>query len=177
MKGEITKDLLCASLKKLLAHKSLDKISIKEITDDCGMNRQTFYYHFDDIYQMLDRLLKNEAVSIFIDRLDNLKFEEGLHLLFDYILANRAMCLNVLTSVGNEYMYRFFYDELYALICNNLDHAGEGRKLDEKSKEQLAKYLVISCGSYIVAWMMGIVEESPEEITDFLVKQIEKQKY
>lgn len=174
MKSEVTKDMLCASLKQLLAQKPLDKISIKEITDGCELNRQTFYYHFDDIYQLVDWLLKKEAVSIFIGQRENLLFKEGLQLLFDYILANRALCFNVLTSVGNEYIYRFFYDELFLIIRSSLEKSEEGRALDEKQKEQLSKYYVISCGSYIVAWMMGIVEETPEEITDFLVRQIEK---
>lgn len=177
MKSKITKDMLAASLKKLLAHKTLDKISIKEITDDCGLNRQTFYYHFDDIYKLMDWLLKKEAVSIFLDQEENLMWQEGLTLLFDYITANRDMCLNALTSVGNEYIYRFFYDELYAIIRNNLENTKEDRPLDEKQKEQLAKYYVISLGSYIVAWMMGIVEETPEEITEFLIHQIGTQSH
>jgi len=175
MKSEVTKDLLCESLKRLLAQKSLDKISIKAITDGCGLNRQTFYYHFDDIYQAVDWLLKKEAVSIFFDQKENLLLKEGLQVLFAYIASNRTMCLNVLASVGNEYIYRFFYDELYSIICNNLSDSEKGVALDASKKAQLVKYLVISCGSYIVAWMMGVVEESPEEIIEFLLRQIEKQ--
>lgn len=172
MKSKITKDTLSASLKKILTHKTLDKISIKEITDDCGLNRQTFYYHFDDIYQLMDWLLKKEAISIFLDQGEFLNWKEGLTLLFDYISINREMCYNALTSVGNAYIYRFFYDQLYATIRSNLENTKEGRGLDEKQKEQLAKYYVISWGSYIVAWLMGIVEETPEEITEFLISQI-----
>lgn len=172
MKGDMTKDMLSASLKKNLAHKTLDKISIKEITDDCGLNRQTFYYHFDDIYQLMNWLLKKEAVSIFLDQGETLNWKEGLTLLFDYITTNRDMCLNALTSLGNQYVYQFFYDELYAIIRNNLENTAEGSGLDEKQKEQLAQYTVISWGSYIVAWMMGIVEETPEEITEFLIGRI-----
>ena len=46
--SEITKRALATSLKKLLSQKELTKISIKDITDDCGIQRQTFYYHFAD---------------------------------------------------------------------------------------------------------------------------------
>lgn len=172
MRAEITKNMLCASLKKLLVHKTLDKISIKEITDDCGLNRQTFYYHFDDIYQLLNWLLEKEAVSIFINLENGINWDTALILLFDYLTTNRDMCFNALTSVGNQYIYRFFYDELYVIIRSNLENTVEGRGLDEKQIEQLAQYTVISWGSYIVAWMMGIVEETPEEITAFLIGQI-----
>ena len=44
--SEITKKALAETLKKLLSKNKLNKITIKEITEDCGVNRQTFYYHF-----------------------------------------------------------------------------------------------------------------------------------
>ena len=47
--SQITKRALATSLKKLLAQKPLSKITISDITEDCGMNRMTFYYHFQDI--------------------------------------------------------------------------------------------------------------------------------
>lgn len=48
--SQTTKKALAASLKKLLKRKSLDKITVIDITEDCGVNRQTFYYHFKDTY-------------------------------------------------------------------------------------------------------------------------------
>jgi len=46
---QTTKKALASSLKKLLAEKTLDKITVIDITNDCEVNRQTFYYHFKDI--------------------------------------------------------------------------------------------------------------------------------
>ena len=57
----ITKRALEASLKKLLLKKPLDKITISDITDDCGVNRMTFYYHFKDIYDLVDWVMQNDA--------------------------------------------------------------------------------------------------------------------
>lgn len=54
MVSKLTKRALAASLKKLLAQKPLSKITIADITEDCGMNRMTFYYHFQDIYDLID---------------------------------------------------------------------------------------------------------------------------
>ena len=51
--SQITKRALEASLKKLLTKKPLDKITITDITEDCGINRMTFYYHFKDIYDLV----------------------------------------------------------------------------------------------------------------------------
>ena len=56
--SEITKKALATSLKKLLSKKELSKITIANITNDCGVNRQTFYYHFKDVYDLLEDIFK-----------------------------------------------------------------------------------------------------------------------
>ena len=63
--SELTKKALAVSLKKLLSKKELSKITISNITDECGVNRQTFYYHFKDIYDLLEWIYKNEVESIY----------------------------------------------------------------------------------------------------------------
>ena len=57
----LTEKALAASLKKLLEKKTLDKITVKDITDDCGVNRQTFYYHFHDVYDLVEWIFTEEA--------------------------------------------------------------------------------------------------------------------
>ena len=52
--SQTTKRALEASLKKLLLEKPLNKITINDITEDCGVNRMTFYYQFKDIYDLVD---------------------------------------------------------------------------------------------------------------------------
>ena len=49
-----TKEALEASLKKVMLKKPLDKITIQDITTDCGISRMAFYYHFKDIYDLVE---------------------------------------------------------------------------------------------------------------------------
>lgn len=49
-----TKQALEASLKKVMLQKPLDKITISDITSDCGISRMAFYYHFKDIYDLVE---------------------------------------------------------------------------------------------------------------------------
>lgn len=59
-----TKKLLADGLKELLEKKTLDKITVKELVATCGVNRQTFYYNFQDIYELLEWFLwKKESAS------------------------------------------------------------------------------------------------------------------
>ena len=59
--SELTKRAIQESFKKLLSNQPLDKITVKNITDDCGVNRNTFYYHYSDIYQLLEEIILTEA--------------------------------------------------------------------------------------------------------------------
>ena len=62
MKYEITsfntKKSLAESLKKAMKSKTLSKITVSEIILDCGVNRKTFYYHFENIYALLKWMLE-----------------------------------------------------------------------------------------------------------------------
>lgn len=59
-----TKRALAESLKKLMRAKPFSKITVTEIVNDCGVNRKTFYYHFEDIYALLRWIFEEEAVNI-----------------------------------------------------------------------------------------------------------------
>ncbi len=61
--SQTTKRALEASLKKLLLQKPLNKITINDITEDCGVNRMTFYYHFKDIYDLVDWIMVEDAAT------------------------------------------------------------------------------------------------------------------
>ena len=61
--SQTTKRALEASLKKLLLQKPLHKITINDITEDCGVNRMTFYYHFKDIYDLVDWIMVEDAAK------------------------------------------------------------------------------------------------------------------
>ena len=59
--SDITKRALEESLKNLLLQKPLDKITISDIAADCGISRMTFYYHFKDIYDLVEWTCMEDA--------------------------------------------------------------------------------------------------------------------
>ena len=67
--SEQTKRELAAALKEAMAQKPLDKITISELTSACSIRRQSFYYHFEDIYDLL-RCSKRKPSPYFVTRKD-----------------------------------------------------------------------------------------------------------
>ena len=57
----LTKRALADSLKKLLSRRPMDRITVQDVTDDAAVSRQTFYYHFHDIYDLMEWLVVDEC--------------------------------------------------------------------------------------------------------------------
>ena len=68
-----TKKLLADGLKELLEKKTLDKITVKELVATCGVNRQTFYYNFQDIYELLEWIFVEEGKRVRKETAEKLK--------------------------------------------------------------------------------------------------------
>ena len=71
-----TKRMLSMSLKKLLSKTTLDNITIQDITNDAEVSRKTFYYHFQDIYDLLDWTLQEDARHLVANKINLDNWEE-----------------------------------------------------------------------------------------------------
>ena len=98
--GARTKQLLTDSLRHLMEKKPLNQISVKEITDGCGMQRQTFYYHFHDVYDQLKWAYQQQIAVLFSEHQEE-SWQESLLRLFHYVEKNRGICRSILESVGS----------------------------------------------------------------------------
>ena len=58
---------LAKSLKELMANQPFEKLSVSDITNNCSLHRQTFYYHFEDKYELLDWIVYKELIEPLVD--------------------------------------------------------------------------------------------------------------
>ena len=91
-----TKLALEASLKKLLLKKPVDKITINDLTEDCGISRMAFYYHFKDIYDLIEWACLEDGKRALADKKTYSTWSEGLEQIFEAVLENKPFILNVL---------------------------------------------------------------------------------
>lgn len=167
-KSEITKNILADSLKKLLMKKTLEKISIKELVGKTGLNRQTFYYHFKDIYDLLEWIFKREALDIFTDLEGEEIWQEGLLKLLKYIDQNKIIFTNVIKSLGHKSILKYFYDDTYVMIQKTIELFTKGLSISDDYSHMLTHYYILSFGSVIESWTLGEMNQSPEELIEFL---------
>ncbi len=170
--SEHTKRELAAALKEAMAQKPLDKITISELTSTCNMRRQSFYYHFEDIYDLLRWMFENEAISLLRQQEGALLWKEGLLQLFRYLEENRAVCLCALRSMGNDHIKRFFESDIYAIIHLTIeqlaDEIGVRSHLDSfMDVETLTHFYVVALAGIMESWLLGEIDRTPEELIQF----------
>ena len=90
-----TKRALEASLKKLLLQKPLDKITIQDLTTDCGISRMAFYYHFKDIYDLVEWACVEDGKRALQGKRTYNSWQEGLEQIFKAVLENKPFIMNV----------------------------------------------------------------------------------
>lgn len=163
--NDITKKAMMESLKKILKKKPLHKISIREITEDIGVNRQTFYYHFEDIYALVKWTFQEEAVVLLAEHKDDLIWQDGLLKLFNYILDNKEVCLNTVNSVGYNDLKHLLHDDIYNILYKVIENLSKDiDEIDEKYTEFLTDFYTLTFASYILSWLAGDIDYTPEEI-------------
>ena len=97
-----TKQALEASLKKVMLQKPLDKITISDITSDCGISRMAFYYHFKDIYDLVEWSCLEDAKRALQGKKTYDTWQEGILQIFEAVLENKPFILNAYHSVSRE---------------------------------------------------------------------------
>ena len=104
--SETTCQAISGALKQLMIQKPLERITVAEIMDTCGMRRQHFYYYFTDIYDLLRWTFEKEALELLQQQKGVSLWQDGFLHLFQYINQNRAVCLCALDSLGKESLKR-----------------------------------------------------------------------
>lgn len=165
-----TKQAFASALKQLMLQKPLERITIQEITGLCGMRRQNFYYHFEDIYDLLRWMFEEEAVSLLTGQDGMLLWQEGMLRLFRYLQENRKVYLCALRSLGRSHVRRFFKTNIYAVIQHTIESMEQevsGKREDREYLDWMTHMYVITLTGILEDWLMGELDYTPEELVAF----------
>lgn len=164
--SQTTKNALAASLKKLLTHKTLDNITVKDIVDDCGVQRQTFYYHFQDIYALIEWIYICEVTKAINDQRTHSTWNKGFYDLFQYILANKSFVLNTYRSINRETLEKYLYEGTYVLLFGVVQEQSDGLHVSEHDKRFITNFYKYSFAGILLDWVNSGMKEDPKKIID-----------
>ena len=162
------KAAICRSASELLTKKRTKKLTVKDIVEECGITRQTFYYHFPDIFGLLEWMFQQDAEKL-MKKYNNIDvWEQGFMELLCYIKKNKAVCMCTLHSLARDELERFVYKDVHRLILGIMDEVGGDLTVEEDGKEFVARFYTLSLCSLVVHWMKNGMKESPEDLIEKL---------
>lgn len=165
--SNITKRAIADGFKGLMAKKPFEKITIADITNACGLNRQTFYYHFQDKYELLNWIFYNDVISILSEDAEEITFDNWSDRVLKMLVViknNAKFYTNALnTEYGNEfrnYLFRVSKEVFNEVI----DRISNGYYIDDEDKKFLSEFYASGISGGIIRWITTGMKTSPESI-------------
>lgn len=164
--SQTTKRALEASLKKLLLQKPLNKITINDITEDCGVNRMTFYYHFKDIYDLVDWILEEDASKYRENGLSHETWRETFLDILNQIQQNRTLVLNVYRSISREQIEQYLYHLLDPALAEFISREAQGVTLRDGDRQFIVDFYKYGIVGMLLEWIRKDMKEDPSVIAE-----------
>ena len=164
--SDITKRAMSAALKNLLKEKKLNKITVQDIADECGINRQTFYYHFQDIYDLVEWTCIEDTEKVLKENRTYDTWQEGFLSVFDLAKKDKTFIDNIYRSVSLEMLEQYLYRLVYPLLKNVVDEKANGQNVREENKKYIADFYKYAFVGVLLEWIRNDMAESPGQIVD-----------
>lgn len=167
-KTDLTKNALADSLRKAIMVKPINKITVNEIVKDAGFNRQTFYYHFDDIFHLLSWMLDKEIISEIIYNDKSSTWQEAGTYLLEYLRDNQDLSLCLLNAKGSPILQKFFYDNARSIVKIFLEPYTKTKGVPEEQIAALSHYYSLSLSALLEDWITGGMKREPKDAISIL---------
>lgn len=163
-----TKKALSTALKTLLAHNELDSITVKDVVNECGVNRQTFYYHFQDIYDLLEWTFISDSRESIGDFSSLSNWHTSFLNICQYALENKNIIKNSYSSFYHRPFLNFILESIFDVFKLAVENVSSDMDVGEEDKTFIARFYRDAVVGVLVGWIRDGMREEPEIMADRL---------
>lgn len=158
---------LAQALKTMMSEEnSLDNISVTDLVKKCKVNRQTFYYHFHDIYDLLTLVFLNERIA---NIEDSKNAGEMLGHIFAYFKKNKSFVKETLRSAGKDLFHEFINNNCYQTLMSLIDEIDKARELTDFERKAIARFNAAGFSFQIIFYLDNFRTPSEEGLRKFFL--------
>ncbi len=163
-----TKNAIKASVIKLIGERPLSKITVKEIAADCGINRNSFYYHYQDVPSLIEEIVRDD-----VDRIINMyptvdSFEKCLDIAFEFMNGNRRAALHIYNSVNRDIFDNYLWRMCKYVVETYFDTAFCNKRIKQNDKNVLIRFYMCLMFGEIIGWLQNGMEGDIAEFNKHL---------
>ena len=166
-----TKELLASALRRQMEKKPLSRITVSDIMAETGLNRKTFYYHFEGIFALVRWMFEQETVKI-IQNYDLLMdFPEVVQFIVKYVQSNRHILNCAYDATGRDGLRRFLYDDIRPIISRAIDSYAEklGILVDEGYKTFLNELYTEALAGLLISLLRDQLDWQTDKTHPYLL--------
>lgn len=162
--ANFTKQAIKRSLIKLLNEKPSGKITVKDIIEDCGVSRNSFYYHYEDIPSLIEEIIKEEADQIVSEHRSLDSLPECFNVAADFVEDNRQAALYLYRSTNRDVFEHYLMNVCRYVVERYLDTVLASSSIDPQDRSLLIRYYKCVCFGFILDWLNRGMKDDLTEI-------------
>ncbi len=148
----------------LLRAKPFDKITIRDIVETCGINRNTFYYYYSDIYDLLEEVFKNEITDLMTVHGSSASWIKGFIKVADAAYSNKKIINNICSSRSYDYLESYMFKACSFVIIELVNNVAEGMDVPADDIDFIASFYQHAFFGVISEWFRTGMRETPEQL-------------
>lgn len=165
----LTKDAIKRSFLKLLNKKPINKITVKEIVADCGINRNSFYYHFNDIPSLMEEIFNDQADEYVNSSFSPDNIYDSIMTAIEFSLENKTAILHIFNSPNRQYYDRYLNRVARRAVTEFFDNY---TKDYENIRKEDREAFVIYYKSLLVGFVLDWINEGVQYDLALKIKRI-----
>ena len=173
----LTKKAIAQSIKELMRKKELQRISVADIVSNCGINRQTFYYHFRDKYDLVNWIYYTEVVTAILYNPEFKEWTDGILFVLQAMKKEQYFYSNALRVVGQNALQEYFYEVTKGLFLDRLNAFRDDGRMSWDDKVFIAEFYANGFVGIVVKWAQNGMKEPPKEMVRRITALIETVRY
>ena len=164
MSSLTTKKAIAYTFKDLLKEKPFNKITVNDISNQCNINRQTFYYHFQDIPDLVEWICIDDVDHLIKKKEEYETWEDKFLIVFKIMLEEKIFVENIYHSVSREVLRTNLYRLVYPIIYDEISRMA--KSLNEEDKVFITNFYKYSFVSIVLNWIENNMNENPNNIVN-----------
>lgn len=165
MAKQYTKNLIKKEFVKLLEEKSFNSITISMLSERCEINRNTFYYHYDDIYTLVKEILSDEIKKVNQEFNTSFSWEKSLIIASSFLLENKKAAQNLFSSIDKKETDTYLYKICESVMCKYVENEciTKNIKASEEDKALVIDFYRAALVGLLDKWILDGMEKSPDD--------------
>ncbi len=153
--ANLTEKAIKASALKLLNEKPMNQITVKDVVEDCGINRNSFYYHFRDLPSLIEQMVLEQAENLIEDYPSINTLEDCLDAAISFAMNNRKAAMHIYNSVSRDIYEQYLWRVCEHTVTTYIDHVLGSYKISEFDREVIINFYKCACFGQILDWQRG----------------------